>query len=136
MGRYVYVASGEALEAVVATEHTEPQAVIGSTLQRTAYPDDYRKFVSDNREARTAFEHKGNPRRTAGTAARRVCVRRGGRGRFASLRCRADRSERLFGTYYYSASFAVWPKTFTEDEIRDGRRRALDPWQWIRRAGV
>src|SRR5437773_11787481 len=62
MGRYVYVASGEALEAVVANEHTEPQAVIGSTLQRTAYPDDYRKFVSDNRELRAAFEHKGNPR--------------------------------------------------------------------------
>jgi hypothetical protein len=36
--------------------------VIGSTLQRTAYPDDYQKFVSDNRELRTAFEHKGNPR--------------------------------------------------------------------------
>jgi hypothetical protein len=62
MGRYVYVASGDALEAVVATEHTEPQAVIGSTLQKVAYPDDYRKFVSDNRELRTAFEHKGNPR--------------------------------------------------------------------------
>src|SRR6266851_5921317 len=61
MGRYVYVASGDALEAVVATEHTEPQAVIGSTLQKVAYPDDYRKFVSDNRELRTAFEHKGNP---------------------------------------------------------------------------
>src|SRR5258708_31455544 len=62
MGRYVYVASGDALEAVVPTEHTEPQAVIGSTLQKTAYPKDYQKFVSDNRELRTAFEHKGNPR--------------------------------------------------------------------------
>jgi len=62
MGRYVYVASGDALEAVVATEHTEPQAVIGSTLQKVAYPDDYQKFVSDNRALRAAFEHKGNPR--------------------------------------------------------------------------
>src|SRR6266704_1731471 len=54
MGRYVYVASDEALEAVVATERTEPQAVIGSTLQKTAYPDDYRKFVSAGRELGTA----------------------------------------------------------------------------------
>lgn len=62
MGRYVYVASGETLEAVVATEHKEPQAVIGSTLQKVAYPDDYKKFLASNRELHAAFEHKGNPR--------------------------------------------------------------------------
>jgi hypothetical protein len=62
MGRYVYVASGEALEAVVATEHTEPQAVIGSTLHKVAYPDNYQKFVNNGRELQTAYEHKGNPR--------------------------------------------------------------------------
>ena len=62
MGRYVYVASGEALEAVVATEHTEPQAVIGSTLQKVAYPDNFARFVKGGRELRTAYEHAGNPR--------------------------------------------------------------------------
>lgn len=62
MGRYVYVASGDALEAVVATEHTEPQAVIGSTLQKVAYPNDYQKFVNGGRELKTAYEHTGNPR--------------------------------------------------------------------------
>lgn len=62
MGRYVYVASGEALEAVVVTEHTEPQSVIGSTLQKLAYPDDYQRFVKAGRELRTAYEHTGNPR--------------------------------------------------------------------------
>jgi len=62
MGRYVYVASGESLEAVVVTEHGEPQAVFGSTLQKVAYPDEYRKFVNDGREIRTAYEHRGNPR--------------------------------------------------------------------------
>jgi hypothetical protein len=62
MGRYVYVAADDALEAVVATERSEPQAVIGSTLQRIAYPDDYRKFVSGGSELREAYEHKGNPR--------------------------------------------------------------------------
>ena len=62
MGRYVYVAADDSLEAVVATEHTEPQAVIGSTLHKIAYPDNYRKFVSRGRELREGYEHKGNPR--------------------------------------------------------------------------
>ncbi|HEY6189558.1 MAG TPA: multiheme c-type cytochrome [Pyrinomonadaceae bacterium] len=62
MGRYVYVAAGDALEAVVVTEQTEPQAVMGSTLQRVAYPDNYERFVREGRELRTAYEHAGNPR--------------------------------------------------------------------------
>jgi hypothetical protein len=62
MGRYVYVASGDSLEAVVATERTEPQAVIGSTLQKIAYPSNYQKFVNGGRELAEAYEHKGNPR--------------------------------------------------------------------------
>ncbi len=61
MGRYVYVAADDALAAVVATERSEPQAVIGSTLQRIAYPDDYRKFVGGGSELREAYEHKGDP---------------------------------------------------------------------------
>src|SRR2546426_1765733 len=62
MGRYVYVAASDELEAVVATEHTDPQAVYGSTLQNIAYPDDYRKFVEGGRELEQSYEHKGNPR--------------------------------------------------------------------------
>src|SRR5437588_9404088 len=62
MGRYVYVASGDAVEAVVATERTEPQAVIGSTLQKIAYPRNYQKFLNAGRELHEAYEHKGNPR--------------------------------------------------------------------------
>jgi hypothetical protein len=62
MGRYVYVASADALEAVVATEHSDPQAVYGSTLQKLAYPDDYAEFLKGDRELREAYEHKGNPR--------------------------------------------------------------------------
>jgi hypothetical protein len=61
-GRYVYVAADDALEAVTVTEHDEPQAVIGSTLQRIAYPDNYAKFTQQGRQLRTAFEHHGNPR--------------------------------------------------------------------------
>jgi len=62
MGRYVYVAADYALEAVVATEHTEPQAVFGSSLQRIAYPDNYAQFIKDGSELKTAYEHVGNPR--------------------------------------------------------------------------
>src|SRR5205823_3801026 len=62
MGRYVYVASDDALEAVVATERTEPQAVIGSTLHKIAYPSNYQNFVNGGGELREAYEHKGNPR--------------------------------------------------------------------------
>ncbi len=61
MGQYVYVAANDALEAVAVTEHTEPQAVFGSTLQRLAYPDDYREFEQGGRKLKTAYEHTGNP---------------------------------------------------------------------------
>ncbi len=62
MGRYVYVAADDALEVVVATEQTEPQAVFGSTLHRIAYPDNYEKFVKGGSELKTVYEHVGNPR--------------------------------------------------------------------------
>jgi hypothetical protein len=63
MGRYVYVATGDALEAVVVTEQTEPQAVIGSTLHRIAYPANNEKFRHrDGSYLKTFYEHVGNPR--------------------------------------------------------------------------
>jgi hypothetical protein len=62
MGRYVYVAGSDALEVVVATEQAEPQAVFGSTLQKTAYPSNYDQFVRGGSELKTFYEHAGNPR--------------------------------------------------------------------------
>ncbi|HEU4509014.1 MAG TPA: hypothetical protein VFR78_12285 [Pyrinomonadaceae bacterium] len=62
MGRYVYIAAGHSLDVVVATEHTEPQAVMGSTLQKIAYPSNYDQFVRGGRELKTFYEHVGNPR--------------------------------------------------------------------------
>src|SRR6476620_11092700 len=62
MGRYVYVAADDALEVVVATEQSEPQAVFGSRLQKIAYPDNYAKFTSRGSELKTFYEHAGNPR--------------------------------------------------------------------------
>ncbi len=49
-----------AFEAVVTAEHDEPEAVIGSDLQRMAYPDDFRKHEDRKRELTTAYRHGGN----------------------------------------------------------------------------
>ncbi len=62
MGRYVYIAAGHSLDVVVATERTEPQAVMGSTLQKIAYPANYEQFVRGGSELKTFYEHVGNPR--------------------------------------------------------------------------
>jgi hypothetical protein len=60
MGRYCWVAAGEhGLAAVEVTEQPEPQAVIGSSLQRLAFPDDYNKHLGRGRELVHAHEHPG-----------------------------------------------------------------------------
>ena len=61
MGRYVYIAGTHALEAVAVTEHTEPQAVYGSTLHKLAYKDNFDKFVKEGRELEEVYENKGKP---------------------------------------------------------------------------
>src|SRR5206468_2949 len=60
---YVYVAEeNDGLEAVIVTEASEPQAVIGSRLHALAYPDDYRKHVERGRilPGSSMYEHPGN----------------------------------------------------------------------------
>lgn len=48
-GRYAYVGTGKGgLSAVVWTEQDEPQAAIGSHLQKLAYPDNYQTHVIKN----------------------------------------------------------------------------------------
>ncbi|MGH8094569.1 MAG: hypothetical protein ACREIF_14040 [Chthoniobacterales bacterium] len=60
-GRYAYVGSGrEGFHAVVWTEPDEPQAVIGSHLQKIAYPDDYRKHLAGGSRLTEAYEHRGH----------------------------------------------------------------------------
>jgi hypothetical protein len=61
MGRYIYVAAGHSLEVVPVTEHTEPQAVIGSSLHKYAYPRNYERFVKGGKRLKNFFEHVGNP---------------------------------------------------------------------------
>ncbi len=60
LGRYTWVATGEqGLTAVEVTERDEPQAVIGSTLHKIAYPDFFRKHLDNGRQLEHAFEHPG-----------------------------------------------------------------------------
>lgn len=61
MGRYIYIASGKSgYEAVAIAEHDEPTAVIGSDLQKIAYPSDYKKFVDSGRDLKEADHHAGS----------------------------------------------------------------------------
>lgn len=60
IGKYCYVAAGEhGFEAVVVTETTEPQAVIGSSLHQLAYPDNYEEHLEHDRELEHSHEHPG-----------------------------------------------------------------------------
>jgi hypothetical protein len=60
IGRYCWVAAGEhGLEAVVVTEQDEPQAVIGSTLHKLAYPDHYHQHQHNGAMLQHAHEHPG-----------------------------------------------------------------------------
>jgi len=61
MGRYIYVATGKSgYEAVAVTEHDEPPAVIGSDLQKIAYPSNYKKFIDAGRQLKEAYRHEGS----------------------------------------------------------------------------
>jgi AcrR family transcriptional regulator len=56
---YHYGSKEMLLEAVVATEQTEPQAVIGSYLQKLAYPENFARFQR-TRDLTEAYDHGGN----------------------------------------------------------------------------
>ncbi len=58
-GRYAYVGEGRSgFDAVIWTGQDEPQAAIGSHLQKIAYPENYRKHVEDDHGILLEAEHK------------------------------------------------------------------------------
>lgn len=60
IGRYCWVGTGEhGLEAVVVTERDEPQAVIGSSLHRLAFPDYFREHQERECQLEHSHEHPG-----------------------------------------------------------------------------
>src|SRR5690606_1462807 len=57
IGQYCWVAAGEhGFEGVVVTENQEPQAVIGSSLQKLAFPEHYEEHVRNGRQLKHAHE--------------------------------------------------------------------------------
>jgi hypothetical protein len=60
VGYYAWVGTGGGLTGVEVTEWDEPQAVLGSYLQRYAYPDNYERHRSLQGVLQTAHEHAGD----------------------------------------------------------------------------
>ena len=60
IGRYCWVAAGDhGLYGVAVTEQEEPQAVIGSTLERLAFPDFFARHQERGRRLVQAYGHLG-----------------------------------------------------------------------------
>ncbi len=60
VGLNAWVGEARSIEAVRVTHWDEPQAVIGSYLEKYAYPDDYRNFVAGGRELHQAYGHRAD----------------------------------------------------------------------------
>jgi hypothetical protein len=56
-GRYAWVGSEGSIHSVVWTEADEPQAPIGSSFHKIAYPANYEKHVKAKRDLKLAYEH-------------------------------------------------------------------------------
>ncbi len=64
VGRFAYVATGhDGFEAVAVTEWDEPQTVIGSSLHKIVYPDDYAKHEKADKELAVAHHHHADDAR-------------------------------------------------------------------------
>jgi hypothetical protein len=61
VGYYAWLGTGGGVTGVQVTEWDEPQAVIGSYLQKYAYPDNYRKHEKLKEMLQTAHSHDGGP---------------------------------------------------------------------------
>ncbi|MGH9852083.1 MAG: hypothetical protein ACREBD_19780, partial [Blastocatellia bacterium] len=61
IGRFAWVASGKhGIHAVVVTERDEPQAVIGSSFHKIAYPEEYNKHIKREDRLTETYEHTTN----------------------------------------------------------------------------
>jgi len=61
IGRFAWVASGKhGIHAVAVTERDEPQAVIGSSFHKIAYPEEHKKHVKREDRLTETYEHTTN----------------------------------------------------------------------------
>ena len=77
IGRYAWVATDDAIEAVAVTEWDEPQTVIGSSLHKIVYPDYYAQHEKNKQELQTAHEHHAKGARGIQTRGEYAFVARG-----------------------------------------------------------
>ncbi|MBV9912455.1 MAG: hypothetical protein JOZ93_07750, partial [Sinobacteraceae bacterium] len=61
IGYYAWLGTAGGLSGVQVTEWEEPQAVIGSYLQKYAYPDNFRRHQALAQRLQSAHEHAGEP---------------------------------------------------------------------------
>ena len=61
VGHYAWLGTAGGVTGVQVTEWDEPQAVIGSYLQKYAYPDNYRHHQELHQQLQTAHDHAGEP---------------------------------------------------------------------------
>jgi hypothetical protein len=61
VGHYAWLGTAGGVTGVQVTEWDEPQAVIGSYLQKYAYPDNYRHHQELHQQLQTAHDHAGDP---------------------------------------------------------------------------
>lgn len=61
VGPFAYVGAEDGIEGVKVTEYDEPQAVIGSFLQKYAYPDWYQDHQERGRLLPESYDHSGGP---------------------------------------------------------------------------
>ena len=147
MGRFCWVAAGEdGFEGVVVTERDEPQAVIGSTLHKLAYPERYHEHVKHKRELEHAHEHPGidigdkllhplkKPEILSVQARGEFLLAACGNGRAARVRHRLHRQQRFLRTNDDRSRVAARAEVLCEDHAMRRPSRLRRRWPRTRRA--
>ncbi len=80
VGLNAWVGTEQDIEAVRVTEWDEPQAVIGSYLQKYAYPDFYQQHLDNNRVLKQAYTHDSGETRCLQLRGEYVYVAQGKNG--------------------------------------------------------
>ncbi len=80
VGFNAWVGLQDGVLATQVTEWQEPQAVIGSYLQRYAYPDNYREHLAAGRELQTGHRHNSGPANCVQLRGEYLYVAEGARG--------------------------------------------------------
>jgi hypothetical protein len=80
IGYYAWLGTNGGITGVQVTEWNEPQAVIGSYLQKYAYPDDYKQHQALHKQLQTAHDHAGEPIRCLQMRGEYVYAAEGHRG--------------------------------------------------------